>query len=488
MSARTAAEILGRGEVLSTVTRIPQDDHPLTESGDAEFFAEMYGYEVRYDHARRRWLQFKDGLWRPQAAGEVEHLALVAIRDRQRLALGNEARLKWAAGGESAGRRRHLLELAQKEPAIRDDGTGWDAEPNLVGTPGTPSTPSRIVDLRTGKVREGRPSDRVTKRTRAGWDPEARSDLWDRVLTRALPDEDVRHFLRTLAGLTLAGVTGENLLPIIYGVTRSAKGTVIDALRSALGDYAVAADLSTFAEKRNVDGGAARPDLMGLLGARMVAVYEAGRRFRLDMALVKALSGSDPIKARTLYQAKEVEFRPTFLVWLATDTRPSVPEDDAAFFERLCEVPFNVYIPPDERDKTVRERLTREEHGAAVLAWAWAGYQDYITTGLVRPEAVKRAGEDYRAAMNPARPFIEECLVVRPGDEVTWTATDALRAEYERWSRENGERPVSGKRLATALAAASCRPEKRKGVRGWAGVGLRAADEHGGSNGGLAFG
>ncbi len=450
-----------------------EDPYPATESGDAEYFAALYADSVRFDHARRRWLKFQGGIWKQQSAGEIEYLALLSMRKRQALAVGEQKRLNWMAGGESASRRRHLLELATMEPAIRDDGAKWDADPMLIGTPGG------VVDMRTGALREGRPEDRVTKLTRARWDTGAKSELWEATLEHALPDPSVRRFIRMMAGLTLAGATGENILPVIYGVTRSSKGTVLDALRSAFGDYAATADLSTFAAKKNSDGSAARPDLVALIGARLCAVYEAGRHFRLDTALMKTLSGSDPIKARTLYEIP-IEFRPTFLVWVATDTRPTVPEDDDAFFERLCEVPFNVYLKPEERDKTVRERLSGDEHGAAVLAWAWAGWLDYQKDGLVRPEAVKRAVEDYRAEMDPVRPFIAECLTIQQGANAPWTPTAALRMKYEIWCRETGERPVNHKRFAAALLARGCKPETRAHARGWLGVSAEnAADEAG---------
>jgi putative DNA primase/helicase len=209
-----------------------------------------------------------------------------------------------------------------------------------------------------------------------------------------------------------------------------------------------------------------------LVGARLVAIYEAGRRFKLDTALVKTLSGSDPIKARTLHE-KPIEFRPTFLIWLATDTRPEVPEDDAAFYERLCELPFNVYLSPEERDPGVRERLKQPEHGSAVLAWAWRGLDAYRKAGrLVRPRAVEEAGKAFREAMDPVRPFLAEACVF---NRDAWVRAEDLRVEYEKWCKENGERPVSGKRMGEALRKAECSPAKRSEVRGWSGVGLLAS-------------
>jgi D5 N terminal like len=38
-----------------------------TDAGAARLFADLVGDEVRYDHARRRWLVWENHRWRPDA-------------------------------------------------------------------------------------------------------------------------------------------------------------------------------------------------------------------------------------------------------------------------------------------------------------------------------------------------------------------------------------------------------------------------------------
>lgn len=73
---------------------------PHTEAGDAEFFAVKHKDDVRFDHARKRWLHFDGNRWRPDEQGSIVVLALEAMRDRQQIALH--------AKGDDDARRRNL--------------------------------------------------------------------------------------------------------------------------------------------------------------------------------------------------------------------------------------------------------------------------------------------------------------------------------------------------------------------------------------------
>ena len=44
--------------------------------------------------------------------------------------------------------------------------------------------------------------------------------------------------------------------------------------------------------------------------------------------------------------------------------------------------------------------------------------------------------------------FLADCCLLQPS---AWTLTEQLRAEYERWARENGEGTVDGSRFRNGL-------------------------------------
>jgi putative DNA primase/helicase len=59
-----------------------EDTFNQTDTGNAEYFAARWGHAVRRDWARDAWFVFADQHWSPNQTGDVERLALEAIRQQ----------------------------------------------------------------------------------------------------------------------------------------------------------------------------------------------------------------------------------------------------------------------------------------------------------------------------------------------------------------------------------------------------------------------
>ena len=165
--------------------------------------------------------------------------------------------------------------------------------------------------------------------------------------------------------------------------------------------------------------------------------------------LNKRLTGGDIITARALYQ-NQVSFRPSHLPLYVTNHLPKVSGDDPAVWERLRVVPFDVFIPEADRDKRLDEKL--EVEAEAVLAWAVAGYHDYIARGenLAEPPDVLVATEKYRTDSDDVGRFLDDkqWIVKAPTLKAT---TAVLHAGYLRWAKEEGGEEISLKEFGKAL-------------------------------------
>ena len=439
--------------------------HP-SDAGNAQRFTRHHRGALLYCSGTG-WLYYDGIRWRP-AGSDVTRLAKRTVATiyqecgkapiSQRKSLAS-----WALESESLKRIRAMISLAECELPITADAL--DRDPWLL------NCANGTLDLRAGELKEHDPADLITKLAPVDYDPSAQSPLWDRVLNHALPNDDVRHFFQKLAGYTLTGCTSEDILALIHGPTRTAKGTLQEAIAAMMGEYAITAELDVLAQKDR--SGGPRPELTRLRGARMVSIYETSRRMVLSASLVKTLAGSDPVTARSLYKTP-ITFKPSAKIWTATNHQPRVPADDDALWERIREIPFTVSIPEGERDPSVRSQLRDPKHGAAILAWAVLGCLLWQVEGLKQPHEVRAAGRSYRARMDPLARFIEECCIVGPS---AWTASSALRKEYEDWCCEQGETPITSDALTLKLRELGCTPQKnsRRGGRGWAGVAIRGA-------------
>ena len=238
-----AADVFGDDRPDTATSRAPAPVEPdpcnQTDAGNAEYFAALYGSDVRYDHRRAHWLLWRRHRWEPDADAEIRRLAKTAMRQRfiEAAALDDpDARrraAKWAITSESRARLDALLYLAQAEQPIADAGAGWDADPWVLGVP------NGVIDLRTGRLRAGRRDDRITMQAAVAYDPEATCPRWDRFLPEVFHgDADVIAFVHRAVGYSLTGDTSEQCLFLPYGTGANGKGTLMNTLAALLGDYA----------------------------------------------------------------------------------------------------------------------------------------------------------------------------------------------------------------------------------------------------------
>ena len=357
---------------------------------------------------------------------------------------------------ETATGVRGVLEIAAALPPLSALAPELDQGVSLL------NTPRETLDLRTGAVRPCDPKDRLTKATGCVYDPDASSDTWEEFLAATLPDEEVRRFLQRVVGLSLVGRVIEHVLPILTGSGRNGKGTFVRTVASALGDYAIETEPDLFMARDR-----AHPTgLLDLRGVRFATCQETDAGRRLDVAVVKRLTGGDTIRARRMRQ-DYIEFTPSHQPFLITNHLPKVPADDPALWARLLVVPFDQSFLGRE-DRGLEERLSNDL--PAVLAWAVAGWVDYQRLGsLDPPESVTAATSSYRLNNDHLAQFFEDRCLLNPHMHVM---SSALWSEWEAWCTASNIRPGTNRTFKADLEAHGIIHERSMhGVR-YRGIGL----------------
>lgn len=241
--------------------------------------------------------------------------------------------------------------------------------------------------------------------------------------------------------------TRERCFWILHGIGRNGKTTLINAIRAVLGDYAMATRATTLMVKKHGDD--KRNDVAILRGARFVSATESEEGEHLAAALVKELTGQDPVTARLLF-CENFSFVPTFKIWLATNHKPTIRAGDPAIWDRVFLVPFEVRIPEKQVDHTLADQLAREASG--ILNWAIAGFKEWQAGGLRPPDEVREATATYR-------------------EEARCKAQDLYEA-YQSWAGTAGLRfPMSKNTFGGMLKERGFTPHKDgDGTRWWVGI------------------
>ena len=327
---------------------------------------------------------------------------------------------------QSAPGVKGVLDLAAAMPGIAVRADDLDADPYLL------NTPAGTVNLRTFDVLEHDPLHRLTKITRGSYDEFASCAMWEAFLERVLPDPAVRSYLQRFMGVALVGEQLEHVLLIATGEGRNGKGVTYETLGHSLGTYAHFAP-STLFEKTKGNANAATPALFGLRGARFVALSETEKTARIAAALLKSLTGGDPVTARSLY-GSPITFSASWLIMLITNHLPVLPADDPAVWERVRVAPFDVVIPKPERDPHLKRKLRAEADG--ILTWMLKGLQEYWIHGLNEPAAVSAATNSYASKQDNVARFIEAMCTTTPSNG--GNTTKELHDAYKEWAIADG--------------------------------------------------
>lgn len=383
------------------------------------------------------WFVYDGTRWREDTRGKAKDAVYDVFRRALSESLDDKELGTDVRKCESAAGVAGVLDLATALEEFAFTVADLDADPYLL------NVANGTLDLRTMELRAHAPADRITKVTRAAYDPAGTSRDWDVFLAQVLPDESVREFLRRYVGVALCGRVLEHVLAILTGTGRNGKGVFYGAVEHALGDYATVAEPDLFMHREN-----AHPTgEMDLLGVRWVVVSESDRGRRLAEATVKRLTGGDRIRARRMRQ-DFVEFAPSHTAALVTNHLPKVSGDDPALWARLRVVPFEVVVPKEQQDKRLPQRL--ELAADAVLGWAIQGWVDYGRVGLAEPAAVVAATDEYQADADALGRFLTECCATSPAVSVH---AGQLFDAWLMWAAEDGSDPGSKKAFGEALDA-----------------------------------
>lgn len=419
-------------------------DRGLDDVGNAARFVDQHEPALRYAPAWKTWLVWQGSRWAPDE--RLEHLR--RAKETARL-LGDEASsaedddsrkaiLRHALRSALEPRLRAMAAIAACDPRIVLVPSELDADPWLL------NAANGTVDLRDGTLRPHDRSDLLTKVAGANYNPDAPAPTFHAHLERFLPRPELIAFMRRLAGLSAIGVTLEHLLAIFYGIGDNGKSTLLNAIRSALGDYAHHAGVDLLVQHRR-EAGQATPELADLKGRRLVTVVETRQDGRLAVERVKAITGGDPITARHLH-GNPFTFEPSHTVWLATNHKPRVPDDGHAIWRRLFLVPFSVKIPTEEKDDSIGGKLAAERDG--ILTWIIEGAIEYQRRGLDPPDEVLAATADYKRDEDTFGDFLAERTEL---DQEASVKASELHGAYRAWADENGATRLSTNALAERL-------------------------------------
>lgn len=445
----------GKKETATGETTAPTPAYHLTDLGNARRLVARHGQDIKWCDPMGRWLHWNGARWEQVGQTTLVDLAkqtAEAIYAEAKAAPANSeyqaALMKWAKASGSGRAIAAMVTLTRTMLGpIAVDAEALDADPMLLGVE------NGVIELQSGKGREPRREDLITKSCRAPFDPKAACPLWEDFLRTVFAgDGEVIDYVQRAVGYSLTGMTGERVVFIEHGAGSNGKTTFLEVVAHVLGTYAMSTPVETLIARK--DRGIPN-DLARLKSARFVSATESERGAALAEAFIKTVTGGDRVTARFLHQ-EFFDFVPQLKLWLATNHRPEIAGGGKAIWKRIRLIPFEVDVEAllgDRLDLNLKEKLLTE--AAGILAWAVRGCLAWQKGGLKEPESIRRANAEYEEDEDILGWFLEERTIVEPN---VWVAASELYAAFKDWAESHGEDRLSAKAFSQALV-------ERKGIK-----------------------
>ncbi|MFF8942861.1 phage/plasmid primase, P4 family [Streptomyces sp. NPDC014864] len=313
-----------------------------------------------------------------------------AVKVRQEIhrmgaALVLAGKVKEARGFTMTTRINDLMTELQSVPSVYVTPQDFDARPDLL------SFRNGTVELRTGRLRPHAQEDMLTYALSIDYDPQAQCPRWESFIEEIMPGmPDMPAYLQRLIGYGVTGYTDEQCFAVLWGKGANGKSVLTDTLSSVFGTISKTTPFATFEEKSS---GGIPNDIASLRGARLVMASEGESGKPMSEAVLKRVTGKDMVSARFLRQ-EFFEFKPSFLLMLATNHKPKFRGQDEGLWRRVKMIPFKRWFAPHERDHELDKKLMAE--AAGIAAWAVRGAVEWFANGLQDPAEITAASREYR--------------------------------------------------------------------------------------------
>jgi len=322
------------------------------------------------------------------------------------------------------------------------EGDQFDAHPDLL------NTPSGVVDLRTGRIREHERDLLLTKVTAVGYRPGAKHKDWKAVLAAIRPD--TRDYMQVRCGNAITGhQPDDDRVTFLKGGGENGKSTFIGGITTPLGSYyRQVSDKVLLADSKSHT-----TELTDLHGLRVSVIEELPEGRHINVILLKKIT-SQEITARKM-RMDTMTFDTTHSTFVTTNYATHVAETDWGTWRRLERIVFPyTYVKAGQKpkhheragDAGLRDRV---RHDAAVqeaaLAWMVEGAQRWYANENrmpAQPASVKADTDAWRMESDLVLRYFDEWLVADPD---AWLVRGEFTDHFNAWLKADRQQAWSHK-------------------------------------------
>jgi P4 family phage/plasmid primase-like protien len=276
-----------------------------------------------------------------------------------------------------------------------------------------------VFDLLTRVFRETVKDDYINLTFGFDYSPKVQNSEVQDFINKILPVEQVRDYvLKKMAECLNGDIPNTNFLMFI-GDGANGKSQILNLMKLTMGQLAEKVEVTLLTRKRN-NANEANTEKIKLMYKRFAYLSEPEDGEKINISLLKELTGSEEIVARGLYESSQTFIMETKL-FLACNELPEIKGEDSALWRRIKVVNFPsrfVDDPTDENeykiDRSLPSRM-RED-----ITWCQTFVNiliDYYYKDIKEPLEVLAKTNEYRKGNDVVLEFVDTMCELEPGNK-----------------------------------------------------------------------
>lgn len=269
-----------------------------------------------------------------------------------------------------------------------------------------------VYDLLENKFRETKKEDYINLTVNYNYNSDINNREVYTFLDQVLPNKDVRDYVLKKMSECLNGDFPNTYFLMFIGDTgANGKSQLLNLMKLAMGEFGEKVEVTLLTRKRN-NANEANSEKIKLMHKRFAFLSEPEDGEKINIGLLKELTGSEEIVARGLYQ-EAVSFVLEAKLFLACNELPEIKGEDTALWRRIraIDFPSRFIDNPKEQgeykiDRTLPSRMREDVSWRQTFIKILINY--YYMDNVQEPEEVKIRTNEYRQENNDFYNWLEE--------------------------------------------------------------------------------
>lgn len=314
-----------------------------------------------------------------------------------------------------------------------------NSHPHLIGFE------NGVYDLRLHEFRDGLPDDYISFTTGCNYttynSESVEAKEISTYLSQVYTNPNVRKYMVDILSCILDGSIRQEKLYIFTGSGSNSKSVLLNLIQRALGEYYCILPIAILTQKR-ASSNSAQSELERTRGRRIAVMQEPGEAEKLNVGLMKELTGGDRILCRGLFK-EPIEFRPQFKMVMTCNDLPEVPSDDGGTWRRIRVLEHTSKFTDNPDPVKQNEFPLDPELSNKIETWANTfismlidNHNNIEPKDIVEPPEVVMATNSYRKNNDYVSQYISEKIIADP------TCTEKVKitpiyADFKSWAYNN---------------------------------------------------